>query len=288
MGDRPDFLFVGAQKAATSWLHASLSRLPGVFLPAVKESHFFRQTSSDPFTWASAQRRAQVAKIMRPYKGRANLTDHDRCLIAQLEHYSKDHVDDKWYRKVFSFARGDDLCGEVCPSYFGLPIRDIERVLEISPEVRVVLVVRDPVDRCWSSIRMMMRSEGSGFRLESLLNEPERLDPILSYTDYRRAIPNWESMTQSQLRVFLFDDIVDEPGETLSQIADHIGYQETIESSPLAPAHVGDPIPIPDVFRVMLYERLRPQYEFLAALFPETVADWQRRHELEVGKAVLI
>ena len=37
----PDFLCIGAHKAGTDWLYAMLAQNPGVFLPPVKEIHFF-------------------------------------------------------------------------------------------------------------------------------------------------------------------------------------------------------------------------------------------------------
>src|SRR5262245_62109605 len=36
----PDFLFVGAQKAGTSWLYGQLERHPDFWMPPVKELHY--------------------------------------------------------------------------------------------------------------------------------------------------------------------------------------------------------------------------------------------------------
>mgnify|MGYP003645700298 FL=1 len=41
MASYPDFVCIGAQKAATTWLYNVLRRVPGVFLPAIKELHYF-------------------------------------------------------------------------------------------------------------------------------------------------------------------------------------------------------------------------------------------------------
>ena len=38
---RPDFICIGAQKAGTTWLYSMLSQNPSVFLPPIKEIHFF-------------------------------------------------------------------------------------------------------------------------------------------------------------------------------------------------------------------------------------------------------
>lgn len=51
MGRRPDFLGLGAQKAATSWIHACLYEHPQVFMPASKEVHFFSRHFEKGIAW---------------------------------------------------------------------------------------------------------------------------------------------------------------------------------------------------------------------------------------------
>jgi len=41
MNNKPDFLVIGVQKAATSWLWVQLKKHPYIWLPPVKELHFF-------------------------------------------------------------------------------------------------------------------------------------------------------------------------------------------------------------------------------------------------------
>ena len=280
MPDHPDFLCVGAQKAATSWLHSSLARLQGVFLPVVKESHYFRETSITPFEWANGLRRGQAAKLMGLYQQRRDLTDHHAQIEAQLEHYSAERIDEAWYRGVFSFADDGDLRGEVCPSYFGLPDYDIERVNAINPEVRIVLLVRDPVDRCWSSIRMHRKQKGDLIDFDRLFSEPDGLRIYLDYTRYDEAIPNWRSAMGERLGVFVFDDIAERPGWVLGRVLDHIGYRGERSAGRVQGAvNVGEPEPMPSAYRSKLYELLDPQYVFLESLFPERAAQWRARHE---------
>lgn len=51
---RVDFLGIGAQKAATSWLHVQLSNHPQVWFPAVKETHFWdRRAGRRASEWLS-------------------------------------------------------------------------------------------------------------------------------------------------------------------------------------------------------------------------------------------
>lgn len=280
MPDHPDFLCVGAQKAATSWLYGSLKRLPGLFLPVVKESHFFRETSVTPFAWAGGLRRGQSEKLLGVYRQRSDLTGEHRHIEAQLRHYSAERVDERWYRGVFSFAEQGDLRGEVCPSYFGLPAFDIERVNAINPDVRIVLLVRDPVDRIWSGIRMHKKQRGGVVDLDRLIADPDALRIFIDYTRYSEAIPCWRTGVGDRLRVVLFDDIAERPRETLGEILDHIGYRGRPglpEARP--PMNVGEPTPMPIGYRERLYTLLESQYAFLETIDPVRVAQWRMKHE---------
>jgi hypothetical protein len=48
---KPDFLGLGAQKAATSWIHACLLEHPQVFVPPDKEIHFFSRLYAKGPAW---------------------------------------------------------------------------------------------------------------------------------------------------------------------------------------------------------------------------------------------
>lgn len=52
---RPNFIGLGVQRAATTWLHDCLIEHPDVFLPAQKELHFFNSQYELGFSWYEAQ-----------------------------------------------------------------------------------------------------------------------------------------------------------------------------------------------------------------------------------------
>ena len=47
-GRLPDFLCIGAQKSGTTWLYHNLKQHPQVWLPPVKELHYFDHPHSIP------------------------------------------------------------------------------------------------------------------------------------------------------------------------------------------------------------------------------------------------
>ncbi|MFM8302915.1 MAG: sulfotransferase domain-containing protein, partial [Actinomycetota bacterium] len=131
----PDFLIVGAQKAGTSSLYAYLRQHPGLFLSARKEPHFFCSPGDGrPPPW-TGDADAQVMQVMT--------FDPDR------------------YAALFADAGGRP-CGEASTMYLVDP--DVPaRVVAANPDVRVVVLLRDPVERAYAAWWMWRRD-----RLEPL------------------------------------------------------------------------------------------------------------------------
>ncbi len=276
MPDQPDFLCVGAQKAATSWLYVTLKHLPGVYMCAVKESHYFT-----PFDWSDWRRLNQVEKRREAYRRRTDMTDDYRAYIqAQLDHCDIENVDDDWYRGIFAFAKPGELRGEICPSYFALREENIAHVNRINPEARIVMLLRDPVERCWSHMRMHKREKGDEFHFEEAFQDPNLMHMFLASTAYNQAIPRWQKGVGDRLAMFLFDDVLEQPEAMMRRFLDHIGYTRPVDHDCAQdPVNVGDPTPLPEQYRLDLYERLQPQYDFLESLFPERVSEWRLRYE---------
>ena len=47
----PNFIGIGAQRAATTWLYQCLKEHPEVYVPDVKEIHFFDENYDKPLAW---------------------------------------------------------------------------------------------------------------------------------------------------------------------------------------------------------------------------------------------
>lgn len=146
----PDFLVVGAPKCGTSALHAALARHPGLFLCEPKEPKFFLTDGPPPDSGGGP---GDVA--------------------TWREHvWRRDE-----YEALFEAAAPGSLCGEstVFYLYDEAAHRRIDKLL---PEVRLIAVLRDPIERAhsnWSHLREAGLEPEADF-LAALEREPERID----------------------------------------------------------------------------------------------------------------
>jgi hypothetical protein len=136
----PDFLIVGAAKAGTTTLYDVIARHPQVGAAAVKEVHFFDLRFARGVEWYRAQ-------FPLAYRVRG---EHD--------------------------GSGTRRCtGEASPYYMFHPHAP-RRIKELIPDARLIVLVRNPVERAYSHFHHESRAgrETLSFE-EAIAREPERL-----------------------------------------------------------------------------------------------------------------
>jgi len=283
----PDFLCIGAQKAGTSWLFRMLKSVPGVFVPAIKELHFFSEKCSENNTdWVPLHRKNQLEHVISYVNENNETHAFNQRLIEQFDHLAKDPVDDDWYRGVFQYAHEHEVCGEICPTYMGMPAHGINDALSINPSLKILVLIRDPIDRIWSQIRMRMAISSDNINIDTLHRNPHKLRPFLKYGDYARSFPLWNtSKNEERFKTVLFDRIAIEPESVLREILDYIGVPFPVILPELnEPVLAGKPLALPPKLRAMLFDELQPQYAFLHPYFPEQVEKWIEHHHTEMGR----
>ncbi len=286
MASYPDFICVGAQKAATTWLYDALRWVPGVFLPAIKELHYFSELyTPDAKRFGPKHRASQIQHIRSFHQAKAHQNEYTRIILSQLDHLETDQVDDQWYRGIFKYASDTDICGEICPCYMSMPMRGIRHAMSINPLMRVLVLVRDPVDRVWSHIRMHAKSGTLNFDLDHILSGALPMGPYMQYTDYANSIRRWKSMAaEGRFRAIVYDRIADAPHAVLNEILEFIGAPQASTKANLGKSvFSGDKIKLPTELRAKLFADLQPQYDFLHTMFPDQVETWVQRHKMAMS-----
>lgn len=148
----PDFLILGAQKAGTSSLSAYLNQHPQLFLSFQKEVHYF-----------------------------------DGGVIPSSDNFAKGH---SWYRSFFP-RRGDmgesALAFEASPLYLFNPLVP-KRIFAFSPKIKLIIILRNPVDRAISHYLHERRKGREKLAIEEALRAEEvRLQLALKNRDYKSS-----------------------------------------------------------------------------------------------------
>jgi sulfotransferase family protein len=206
----PDFLCVGAQKAGTSWLYRQLESHPDFWMPPIKELHYFDELSRIP-SIASARAR----------------DDEGRHFLERLKRLSaRSHLDLEDYARLFA-PKGSLLSGDITPAYSMLNEEVIERIVTRFPNLKVIFLARDPVERAWSQLSMGVRL-GMINRFDATDAEEvirNLLNPGVLLRSYpSKIVARWKRYVRPELfRVYFFDDLQQDPAELRRSILLFLG-----------------------------------------------------------------
>ncbi len=160
-------------------------------------------------------------------------------------------------------------------------MRRVEFVRKVIPDVQLVLVMRNPIDRVWAAARRILWKESDGKLQdvdESRFLDVFRDERVVSRSDYAAILDNWLSVFPAQkMYVAFFEDIVDRPQQLLKEIFEHIGVSADVnwDSFPFGQVINRNPdYPIPERFRALLEEMYRGKLEELHKRFGARVEAW--------------
>ena len=205
-GRLPDFIIIGAAKSGTTSLHDYLERHPQISLSA----------SDDP-----------------------GVRNKEPCFFDAEVNWSRGVA---WYRALFAAARPDQICGEASTNYTRFPqVPDVpERIATTVPGVRLIYLMRDPVERAYSHYVHRWTRElhpGEPFR-EPFERFVERDPMCLDGSDYELQIRRyWAHFPREALLLLRMDDLLADPAALLRRVTTFLGVAPDVDllsAGPLA------------------------------------------------------
>lgn len=276
---------VGATKASTSWLFRFLAQHPECHLRSIKELHFFDSLDGGRLRWHEAriekdmaQRRAEFAEA--PSRALA-------MKIADLEAWLSvvGSGDETAYVSYLTAGlAGQRLVADVTPAYALLTVDRLRSMASLMPEVRFVYLMRDPVARFWSHVRMLAARQAGDVqagaaRIFDLALAGQQED-VTDRGDYRAVLARLDAaIDPSRLLVMFQEVLLTVPG--LHRLCGFLGLTErAVDFS--RRVHAGADMPMTNDQLARARIALRPQYDFAATRFGSLPDAWLRN----MGKGV--
>lgn len=221
----PNFLVVGAMKAGTTSLYRCLRQHPDIFMPFVKEPHFFTGKPSSEWRGPDAGRR-----------GTQDLAE---------------------YRSLFAEGQEKRARGEATPFYLCDPTA-VDSIRRHIPDAKIIAVLRQPVDRAYSAYLMKCRQgwERLGFE-EALAEEPRRIEQGWGYGwhyanlgRYREQIERYHRcFSPAQIKVVLFDDLVRDSRRLMRELFRFLEVGDSFEPDSSRPYNAAFSVKHPAIHR---------------------------------------
>ncbi|MEP0356622.1 sulfotransferase [Paraglaciecola sp.] len=221
---KPDFLVIGAQKAGTTWLDKMFKSHPDIWTPPVKELQFFNSYyMSEAFKWTRAHRKNHALKsIEYAISNKENINWNKVRLSVHIGEPVK--VDYNWYNKVFDYALPNTCKGEMSPEYSLLNQKHINEISKFYPNLKIILVIRDPVERAISGIQMRLLqnslSEADQEVIDRFVISASSDWDVIERGNYASIIEKYSrSFDSNNLKIYLSDDFKASPQSCLESLS---------------------------------------------------------------------
>ena len=215
MKNTPSFIIIGAAKSGTTSLADYLKQHPEICFSKMKEARYLAYQGNVP-----------------EYKGYGELgssimSSYDRSLPHSWDEY----------QELFAAVKPGQQTGEASPAYLYLPgvAEEIHRLL---PDVKLIVILRNPVERAYSSYLHMRRENA----------EIEDFEQALALEDHRIAegagLPyHYKSMgfygkqlaeyyrlfDRSRIKVLFYEELCQKPATLMAEVCDFLAINPAFE-----------------------------------------------------------
>ena len=201
----PNLFYLGPQRTGSTWLHANLSRHPEVHLHRDKETFYF-----------STLGKPEAPRYRFDYLEDYLASFREGPVELVLKNY---HA----LRRCGCFYR-PKVRGDFTASYGVIAEAVIAQVVRLRPDLRGIILVRDPVERAWSHAKKDLvrdRDTPAGeAEILAFLGSPDQL----ARADYRGIIDRWSKhLAPGRLFVAPYARIGSDPEALLDDINDFLG-----------------------------------------------------------------
>jgi hypothetical protein len=204
----PTFLIIGAARSGTTTLYTALENHPQVFVSDPKEPCYFG-----------------LAEGKLDFKGPQSFLNR--------------HGVNEWsaYQHLFANAAGYKAIGEASTLYLYSESAP-QRIKDRLPNVKLIAVLRNPAERAYSNYVMNRRDgrEDENDFVNALAREEERKHSGWEFGWYYKGLGFYHEQLsryyalfpKDQIRVYLFDDLIDNAEQIIADAYRFVGVDETI------------------------------------------------------------
>jgi hypothetical protein len=286
-GKRPDFLCIGAQRSGTTWLYKNLSSHPQLWLPPIKELHYFSGRDKPLKRKINVYLRHLRVRILDNFRDLISLSGELPGKLAWDLHYFFGTRSNVWYSTLFRFADGK-ITGEITPDYAAMDIEQLHEIKQLNPEIKIIYILREPMERSWSGatkdLARQRRRHLETVPDEELLKKLNGPGTMLR-SNYLQALEKWEAVfEEKQIFIGFFEDVVTRPEELLQRIYRFLDVSDSSQHiSPNINIKVNSAgeykSPIPQRFQLHLAKQQIDQLRELSKRFGGPTNDWLKRAE---------
>ncbi|MCL6285255.1 sulfotransferase [Ruegeria sp. 2012CJ41-6] len=255
-------LCIGAAKSGTTWLYEQLLQAPEIYMAPEKELHYFFSRFGD----FNRLRTSARYKLLREFVERDS-ANFEKPLpepvfsrefgrfqkkLDWYQMFAQGPVTQSWYRRLFLEAGKKQLACDFSPSTSKISVEGVHAIRELSENVKIIYILRDPVERLWSHIKYHAEyigcfDEVKNYSPEQLVQfaRADRLNEDGCYGTYLTRF--LEVFDREDVLVLDFGELKSNPVVFMERVSGFLGI-DSIELQPTAanPVNVSAKMEMPD------------------------------------------
>jgi len=238
-------------------------------MPPVKELHYFDQLS----------------KVQRASPSRCR-DERDLRFLEMLKRLSAEpRIDLDNYGRLFE-PKGSQISGDISPNYSTLSDEIIQQIVGYFPNLLVIFLARDPVERMWSHLSMEVNYRQiepfDATNIDEVNRHLTRRGMLLrSYPSV--VVAQWKRHVHpKQFRVYFFDDLQSNPGELRRSIISFLGADPDKPGSRLTADYNSwarlEKLPLTNKVRTHLAQFFKKELKTCAVRLGGPARNWPARY----------
>lgn len=254
-------------------MHRVINQHPQIELPPIKEIRYLQTLgrknkhsffnrlfdSTDPFD--------RDRKLVK--KKLSNWIRHPKSLRDQKWYlnyfFRKRNL--AWYSNLFSI---DKISGDMSPTYVFINEKQIQKIKESFPDLKIIIILREPISRYWSALKMNL-VKANNFRLDEVSRKK-----IILWTEHRIAVtPSYLDCTVlwkkyfDQVLIKFYDELMENSEEFFNDIYQFLGcYNIGMKPTLNKKVNIGLKGEAPEYFKKALLQKSLEDIEKCNAIYP--------------------
>lgn len=265
-------LCIGAPRSGTTWLYSNIRKSENIYAPCIKEVRYFVGARSSDGVRSTYENRIETHDSLE-----------DRVFLEKWLDLKMG--DDQAYLDAMFNSSKKPISIDISPIYCTANSRQVKKIKEVvGAETKILYFLRNPVDREYSQANLHFHMHGTWKKETAPLSNYLELLQEKSQvrrSDYLGVLESWtQSFGKDNIHTVFYDDLRDNPSQTLEQIFKFIGVEENkLESDPgveekvgssFGAAHIRAPR---ELKKYLAASNLKNLHE-LSNYFPEPCKEW--------------
>jgi hypothetical protein len=157
----------------------------------------------------------------------------------------------EWYHEFFDGVGSNKVKGEKSPSYI-YANNAPQRIFNYNQNMKIIFVLRDPIDRAYSNYKMRLRGGDASGNIEKEMSTGSRIVDIGLY--YKHISRYLKYFDIEDIKILIFEDVKNNPKKLFSNVCSFLGVDDGFEPSNLNEKYGGSrPLPkFRDVWKMVV------------------------------------